>query len=277
MLWNKGKLFCDINPTCYAISLKKEICKRHIKNLLSRDKFAKEIRNEKLPVVISSYSCNIIKRAKGVDLTTQKNKQDNIILACKKINGIVIHPGEVFSFWKLVGKTSKKKGYKEGRVIERNRLVTGVGGGLCNLANTINRIVLQSPIEVTEFHKHSDALAPDEGKRIPLSAGTSINYNYLDYRFKNNTDQDVQLLVWCKDEVLYAELRCEKEFPYIYELVEEDHHFKKEGEKFYRNSKLYVVSYDKLTGEVIEKKLIWNNHSKVMFNYELIPKELIKE
>lgn len=277
MLWNKEKLFCDINPTCYAISLQKEICKRHIKNLLSKEKFAKDRSNEKLPVVISSHSSNIIKRAKGVDLTTQKNKEINIILACKKLNGIVIHPGEVFSFWKLVGKVTKKKGYKEGRVIEKNKLVTGIGGGLCNLANTINLIALKSPMDVIEFHKHSDALAPDEGKRVPLSAGTSINYNYLDYRFKNNTDQDVQLFVWCEDEVLYAELRSEKDIPLRYEIVEEDHHFKKEGEKFYRNSKIYRESYDKSSGNLMDKKLIWDNHSKVMFDYDLIPKELIKE
>lgn len=45
------------------------------------------------------------------------NKAINIDLACKKINGVLIHPGEVFSFWLLVGKTTKKKGYKDGRVI----------------------------------------------------------------------------------------------------------------------------------------------------------------
>ena len=44
----------------------------------------------------------------------------------------------------------------------RNHILPGIGGGLCNLANTIHRVVLVSPLAVTEFHKHSDALAPDE-------------------------------------------------------------------------------------------------------------------
>ena len=60
----------------------------------------------------------------------------------------------------------------------------GLGGGLCNLANTIYWIVLHSPLEVTEFHQHSDALAPNEGKRMPFSSGTSVCYNNVDYRFK---------------------------------------------------------------------------------------------
>lgn len=276
MFWKRDKLFCEINPACYAISLKKEIIKRHIKDFLSKEKFAKTIKKEKLPNVVSERHSNMIKRAPGVDLTQQLNKAVNIDLAGSKINGIIIHPGEVFSFWRTVGKTSKRKGYKEGRTIERNKLIAGMGGGLCNLGNTIHLLVLHSPLKVTEFHKHSDALAPDEGKRVPFSAGTSVCYNHIDYRFKNTTDQDIQLLIWCEGETLYAELRSEKPFPYSYELIEEDHHFKKEGDKFYRNSKIYRNVSDRATNKIIKKELILDNHSEVMFDYDLIPKELIR-
>lgn len=277
MLRFKGKLFCDINPTCYAISLKKEICKRHLKNLFSKEKIAKTRMEEKLPNVVAYYSCNLIKRGKGIDITHQENKAINIMIACSKINGMVIHPGEVFSFWKTVGKTTKRKGYKEGRVIEGKRLTAGIGGGLCNLGNTIHRLVLHSPLKVTEFHNHSDALGPDEGTRIPFSAGTSVSYNNVDYRFKNNTEQDVQLLVWCEDEKLHGELRSAKEFPWSYELVEEDHHFKKEGEKFYRNSKIYREITERTTGNIVDKELVLDNHSEVMYDYTLIPEEQIRE
>ena len=198
MFWNKNVLFCDINPTCYAISQQKEICKRHVKNLAGHVKFARERSGEKLPVTVSSYDSGLIKRGKGIDPVLQENKAVNIELACQKINGIVIHPGEEFSFWQTVGKATRKKGYKDGRVIIGNKLRPGTGGGLCNLANTIHLLILHSPLKVTEFHSHSDALAPDGAKRIPFSSGTSVNYNYIDYRFKNNTDQNIQLLVWCE-------------------------------------------------------------------------------
>lgn len=277
MLWKRDKLFCEISPTCYKISMQKEVCKRHIKNLLYKGKIAKTYNEKKLPVVVSEYSCNLIKRAPGIDLTLQKNKAINIELACGKINGITIHPGEEFSFWQTVGKITKRKGYKEGRVIIANKLTAGMGGGLCNLSNAIHLLVLHSPLEVTEFHNHSDALGPDEGKRVPFSAGTSVSYNNVDYKFKNTSDQDVQLSVWCENEKLYTELRCEKEFPWTYDIIEEDHHFKKEGEKFYRNSKIYKRTFDRSSGEVLDKKLVLDNHSKVMFDYDLIPKELIRE
>ena len=273
MLWNKNKLFCDINPTCYAISLQKEIFKRHLKNLFSNVKIAKTKQKKDLPNVISSHCSNLIKRGKGIDLELQKNKAINIVLACKKLNEMVIYPGEVFSFWNTVGKITRQKGYKDGRILQRNRLKPGIGGGLCNLGNTIHWLVLHSPLDVVEFHSHSDALAPEEGERVPFNSGTSVFYNNIDYRFKNNTDQVIQLLLWCDDEKLYGELRSEREFPWCYALVEENHHFKKDKDKYYRISKIYKETIDRLTDKVLDKKLVLDNHSEVMYDYALIPEE----
>lgn len=183
---------------------------------------------------------------------------------------------KLYAYMKECGKTTKRKGYKEGRIIINNQLKAGLGGGLCNLGNTINLLVLHSPLEITELHKHSDALAPEQGERVPFSSGTSVSYNYIDYRFKNTTDQDIQLLVCCEDGKLKGELRSETEFPWEYELVEEEHHFQKEGEKYYRVSKIYRNTIEKSTENMLNKELVWDNHSKVMYDYELIPKELIK-
>lgn len=276
VFWNKELLFCDINPTCYAISVKKENLKRHLQDLKRKENFATDFQKEKLTYVVSERSSNMIKRAEGVDLASQFNKAKNIELACQKLNGLVIKPGEVFSFWKLVGKISEKKGYKAGRVIERNKLILGIGGGICNLANTINLLVIHSPLLITEFHTHSDALAPDETGRIPLNAGTSVSYNHIDYRFKNTTNQSFQLMLWCEGEVLHAALRSERELPYTYDILEENHHFKKEKEKFYRISKIYKATLSKTSGDMVEKTLIWDNHSEVMFDYGLIPKDQIR-
>ena len=253
MLWKKDVLFCDISPTTYAISEKKEILKRHIKNLTGKEKFCHEYRSDKLPNLLSSYNCGLIKTGKGIDIRLQENKAENIAIASASMNGMVIHPGETFSFWKAVGKTTKRRGYKDGRVIENNRLKPGIGGGLCNLANTIHLLILHSPMTVTEFHNHSDALAPDHGKRIPFGTGTSVSYNNVDYRFRNDTDQDVQLLLWCQDRKLYGELRSEREYPWRYDLVEEDHHFRKEGEKYYRVSRIYRRTIDRKNGDVLKK------------------------
>ncbi len=274
----KRKLFCEISPATYAIALQKQIITRHIKNCLSRERFAITRQQEPLPVVVWSESNNMIKRGPGIEMQLQLNKVKNIKLACSKIHGLIIKPGESFSFWKCVGKTSAKNGFSEGRVIKKGVLVAGVGGGLCNLANTINLLVMHSPLTITELHHHSDALAPDaDGKRVPYSAGTSVNYNFIDYRFRNDTSQPVQLLAWCDGDELKTELRTTMEFPFTYCLSEEDHHFHQEDNgKYYRISKIYRETRDRATGKLLSRHLQWNNHSEVMFDYNLIPREQIK-
>ncbi|MEG1008426.1 MAG: VanW family protein [Bacilli bacterium] len=271
------KLFCDISPICYKISFKKEILRRNIKDLFSKEKIAKERSNEELPNIVKSHSSVLIRKLHGVDIRLQENKVTNIMLACNKVNGIIIHPGETFSYWRTVGKTSSKEGYKKGLVIGRGGFVSGYGGGLCQMANMIHWLVINSPLDVTELHHHTDALFPDERRRVPFGTGTSVSYNNVDYRFKNNTDQDVQILVWVEKGELCGELRSKREYSCRYKLVEENHHFKKEGKEYYRVSQVYRIVIDRLTNEELYKELILDNHSLVMYDHNLIPKEEIRE
>ncbi len=273
----KRRLFCEMNPFFYWLSVKKETVKRHIKNILSRDCLAKEKSATPLACTVKAHSSVLVRRLHNVDLKLQENKVTNIELACQRINGIVIHPNETFSFWKLLGKTTAKKGYKEGLVIKKSGISSGIGGGLCQMANMIHWLVLNSPLTVTELHHHSDALFPDERRKVPFGTGTSINYNNLDYRFKNTTDQAVQILVWCEDGELKGELRSQSEFPFCYELVEENHHFKKRGNDYYRISQVYRLVTERTTLEPVAKELILDNHSLVMYDHKLIPQEQIRD
>ena len=272
------KLFCDINPTCYKISVKKETLLRNIKDFFSREKIAKEKSEELLPNVVKSHSSILVRKLEGVDIRLQENKVTNIRLAAEKINGIIIKPGETFSFWKTVGKTTEKEGYVEGLVIKRGgKLGADIGGGLCQMANMIHWLVLNSPLEVTELHHHSDALFPDERRRVPFGTGTSVLNNYVDYRFKNTTDQNVQIAVWIENGELCGELRSEKAYPFRYKLVEENHRFRKENGKFYRISKVYRIVIKRENNSEIKKELILDNHSLVMYDYSLIPSEQIRD
>ena len=272
------KMFYELSPLCYKISLRKEILKRHLKDFFSKEKISKkkDVINI-LPNIVKSHSSILIRKLHGVDIRLQENKVTNIMLACNKINGIIIEPGETFSYWKTVGDAKKKYGYKEGLVISRKGFTSGYGGGLCQMANMIHWLVLNSPLEVTEMHHHSDALFPDERRRVPFGTGTSVCYNNVDYRFKNNTNQKVQILVWVENGELCGELRSEKEFPLRYKLVEENHHYKKEGKDYYRNSQVYRIVIDRSNNKEIKKELILDNHSRVVYDHSLIPKDEIRE
>lgn len=273
----RRKLFCELGPKCYQISLEKEILLRHIKDLFANNKFSKTKVDYILPNTVKSHTSIMVRKLYGVDIKLQESKVTNIEIACKYINKVVIHPGETFSFWKLVGNTTKKRGFKDGLVIYVDgKLRPGIGGGICQMANMIHWLVLNSPLKVIEIHHHTDALFPDERRTVPFGTGTSVSYNNLDYRFINSTNQDVQILVWCEGGELCGELRSEKPFEYRYRLVEEGHCYIKEGNDYYRVSKIYKETIDRLDNIIINRELILDNHSKVMYDHKLIPKDQIK-
>ena len=269
----RTKLFCELGPAAYAISTYKQILTRKIQNLFSKEPFASAKSAKPLAEIIYKHSSHMIKRGPGIDPRLQQNKADNIRLACSRIDGLIVRPGESFSFWRLVGKTSKRNGFSEGRVLVNGKLTSGLGGGLCNLANTLHILFMHSPMTITELHHHSDALAPDpDGIRKPYSAGTSVNYNYLDLRFRNDTDTAVQICARCEGDTLIAELRSDKIFPVTDRITEEDPQFRKEENgRYYRISKIYRETIDRSTGKLLKRELKWDNHSRVMFDPKLIP------
>ena len=270
----KRRLFCELSPTCYKLSLRKEYMLRDIRDLLSGETFAGEINTVPLPAVVKSHSSDMLRRLHGVDEALQRSKAENLRLAAAKINGIIVRPGETFSFWRLVGEPSEKRGYRQGLVISNGRLGQGVGGGLCQLANLIHWLVLNSPLTVTELSHHSDALFPDSGRRVPFGTGTSVFYKNVDYRFCNTTDRPVQLLAWTDGTRLCGELRAQEAFPYIYRVTEENYGYVEEDGVFYRVSRVYRITLDKAR-KIMRRELILDNHSRVMYDYSLIPRDQI--
>lgn len=272
------KLFCEYGSLAYEISLRKEALKKDIDDyLIKKYKIARKKSYTNLEYLWKGDAKILLRKLHGVDMQLQKNKTKNLEIAGKKVDGIIIMPGEVFSLWNLVGKTSKRKGYLEALTVSDSELGKGIGGGLCQLGNLIHYLILHTDLEVVEKHHHSDALFPDEKRRVPFGTGTSIAYKRLDYKFKNTTNYPVQLRIWQDDVMIYGEIRSTVPINYKYKLVEEGHHFAMEDGIFYRISQVYRIKTDKETNKEINKELILNNHSRVMYDYSLIPKEEIKE
>lgn len=271
------KLFCEYGPTCYKISKIKEALRKDIKDFVQGKKFATKIDKNNFEYIWKGDTRIILRELHGVDMQLQINKKTNLMLAAKNLDGIVIAPGEEFSFWNLVGETNAKKGYLEGLVISRGQLKKGTGGGVCQMANMIHWLVLHSPLEVSELHHHSDALFPDSKRRVPFGTGTSVCYKAVDYRFKNTTDTPVQLRIWVDDNMLCGELRGVKPLNVKYRILEKDNHYSCEDDGiFYRNSLIYRITTSRETGEEINRELILKNHSKVMYDYSLIPENEIR-
>ena len=270
------KLFCEISPFTYRLSMEKEIMRRHLNDFINKTRFAKERKDTPLPVLVYNHNSLIRRRLGNVNMQLQENKAKNLALAVTHINGVIIQPGETFSVWKMIGRTSKRKGYKEGLTIEKGKPAQGIGGGMCQLSNLIHWMVLHSDLTITEHHHHDGLdLFPDFGRQIPFGTGTSISYNYIDYRVKNNTDNTYQLRLWVDDEYLCGELRAEKPQTHTFHIHAENEFFSRENGVIFRNGQVYRDVIDRNTGKCVESQLIRTNHAKVM--YECPPDIVIKE
>ena len=264
----KRKLFCEISPLTYAISLRKMRMIRHIKNFFTSPIFAKT-KADPLPILVYKHTSLIRRRLGDVDMQLQENKATNLSIAAPKISGVIIKPGEVFSFWRLVGPCTKRKGYKEGLTISSGKPAKGIGGGMCQFTNLIHWLVLHSPLDITEHHHHDGVdMFPDYGRKVPFGCGTSIMYNYLDYRFKNNTDAAFQIITYLTDTHLCGELRVSAPQEVSFHILEEDAHFVKIDGQHYRKNTIVRQTIDKRTGNEIKREIVKKSHAKVMYDLE---------
>lgn len=261
------RLFCQLGPWAYRISVWKQRSLRRGRDILSGEKFAREKERDPLPVCVARHSSLIRRRLGNVDMELQENKAVNLSLAAPGVSGVLIHPGETFSFWRLVGKPSAARGYREGLTISAGKTERGVGGGMCQFTNLIHWMVLHTPLTVVERHHHDGVdLFPDFNRQIPFGTGTSIYYDYLDYRFRNDTGEVYQLLVWVDGEHLRGELRSNREQPYRYHIRAEEEGFVREEGEVFRVGKVWRETVDPATGNRIGRELLQENHAKVLYD-----------
>ena len=251
----------------YHLALKKNIYKRKLQDLLRGQKFAKWRSDEKLPVVVYKHSSLIRRRLGNVNMELQEGKAINLAISAPKVTGILIKPGEVFSFWRLVGPDNAKNGYKEGLTIAGGKPSNGVGGGMCQFTNLIHWMIPHSELTIIEHHHHDGLdLFPDFGRKVPFGTGTSVFYNYLDYRFRNDTDNTYQLIVYTDDEYLKGELRAAEPQKHKIHIRTENEHFTRENGTVYRNGQVIRNVIDPQSGNTVKSDVIRNNHAKVMYD-----------
>lgn len=112
----------------------------------------------------------------------------NIALASSRINGLVIQPGESFSFNQAILPRTAANGYVKANVIVNKKYVLGIGGGICQVSSTLYAAMLTAGLPATERHPHS----LDVGY-IPVGMDATISGNALDLRFTNIFDVPIQI------------------------------------------------------------------------------------
>ena len=116
-----------------------------------------------------------------------QNRVDNITLANSKLNNYIVKKGEEFSYNNTIGPMDESQGFKEALGFDTNgNKIKISGGGLCQISSTLYNAVLMANLEVIERHPHSRRVY-----YVPKDKDATIVYGSLDFRFRNNTDNDI--------------------------------------------------------------------------------------
>lgn len=117
------------------------------------------------------------------------NRNINIKLAAKKVNGTVILPGEKFSFNTIVGSRTIEAGFKEGTAYVGGKVVPDVGGGVCQVSSTIYNTALLANMQIVERSNHMFTTG-----YVAASRDATVYYGSLDFVFKNSRKYPIKMV-----------------------------------------------------------------------------------
>jgi len=112
-------------------------------------------------------------------------KVQNLRVAARRLDGLVIARGSLFSFWAALGQPTRARGYVEGRELREGCMIASVGGGLCQLSNALYAAALEAGMQIVERHPHS-RIVP--GSLAERGLDATVFWNYIDLRFRATTD-----------------------------------------------------------------------------------------
>lgn len=205
------------------------------------------------------------------------SRASNIALACKTINETIIQPGEIFSYNKVLGNTTKEKGYKLGGAYVGGKVVQAYGGGICQVSTTLYNSVLYANLEIVERYNHSYAVS-----YVPAGRDATVSYGGKDFKFKNNRNYPIKIVANAKNGVVNISLKGIKEdkeydieisssvlsttpFETTYQdnntLAEGKQKIIQKGHNGYKSKAYKIVKYN---GKVISKTLLSSDTYKPM-------------
>ncbi len=118
---------------------------------------------------------------------SSQGRMNNIALAASKFDGVVIPPGEIFSFNKYLGEVTKDNGYDESLIIYGDRTTVGIGGGVCQVSTTAFRTAFFGGFELVERWAHGYRVGWYETKAGPGLDATIYSPD-VDFKFRNDTN-----------------------------------------------------------------------------------------
>ncbi len=204
-------------------------------------------------------------------------RDTNLRLACEAVNGVVLQPGEVFDYNKVLGERTSAKGYQYGATYIGNKTVSTIGGGICQVSSTVYYCALMADMEIVTRVNHGFL-----NTYVPMGMDATVSWGGPEFRFKNNSKYPIRIeasasaghttvTIYGTDEKDYyvkMEYSVLATYPWesvVQELPPDNPDGYKDGQVIstaYTGYKVvtYRCKYDKETNELISKEQESMNH-----------------
>lgn len=224
-------------------------------------------RAEPLQYEVCKVKTLVINENSGHDIIYQQNKAENLKITAKTMDGILIRPGETFSFSLLSGKSRKYGKLKDGLILVDGKITARKGGGTCHLSNLLYQLFLMTPLTVTERHSHKVKSFPDPDGSDIDGIDATISEGWLDLKAKNNTLDIFQIKISFDDKYMYGKILSNCQFNTEYEIINENTKYVSEKGSTYKYTTVSRVKRDKYSKRQIETERLYDE--KILIAYTL--------
>lgn len=173
----------------YQLRVWGHVLSRSLRNLwkpaVRRHRLSDRLRDE--PIVAERRTA-LWRDGRDDEFLLVAGKVHNLRLARRSFDGIVVQAGDIFSFWRQLGRPSRWRGFVEGREIRAGCVVPTVAGGLCQLSNALAACAVSCGFKLIERHGHTARIEHDGGRDKLDAVDATIFWNYVDLCFVSDFD-----------------------------------------------------------------------------------------
>lgn len=228
-------------------------------------RYAETIDGKKLLYKLFEAGCALYNHNTGFDTAYQENKVFNLKLAAKTLNGLLIRPGETFSFWRLVRHADKYVPYKDGLTVTNGKLTTAPGGGMCQMSNLLFWMFLHTPLTVIERSGHGVKEFPEPNSDEIKGVDATVSEGWIDLKAQNDTDCTYQISVAFDDENILGAVLVDKWPGVLYKVTNSSTEYFRESGGIYEYVKVERTEIDADTCEIKGHKLLYTNKCKIRY------------
>jgi vancomycin resistance protein YoaR len=179
----------------------------------------------KINDVVSEYSTSFPR--------SQTSRNANLRLASERLDGVVLMPGEVFSFNETVGERTVRDGFRLAGVYRNGRHDVGIGGGICQVSGTLYNAILLSNAKIVQRRNHSMPVP-----YLSVGRDATVDWGKIDLQFQNSFDHPIAISSSFEPGKLTFRILGQKDPTLSVKIVTADHRSWGRGVKYVHDGSL---------------------------------------